>query len=570
MRAAFTVRIRLIASCILFFSLLLIARLYFIQIVHGDVYSERANRQYVRPNQDVYNRGSIFFQTKEGEKVSAATLASGFTLAIDPRLITDGEGVYQKMNAIWALDKEDFLGHAGKKDDPYEEIARRVPEKEALAIDALGIPGVHIYRERWRYYPGKELAAQSIGFVGFKGKTETGVTGLERYYNDVLERDSSAVNVNFFAEVFSTIGSAVFDSGKKEAGDVVTTIEPSVEQYLEKILKDVQKQYQSELVGGIVMNPKDGSIYAMAVTPSFDINKFNEVENPALYTQPLVEHSYEMGSIIKPLTMAAGIDAKAVTPQTTYYDSGSLSLDGYTIYNFDHKARGTVPMQEVLSQSLNTGVAHVVTKMGREKFAKYMHAFGLGKETGIDLPNEAAGQIANLESPRAVEYATASFGQGIALTPVQTIRALSALGNGGTLPSPHIGKQILYSSGINKTLAYPSEGQVISKESSEAITRMLVEVVDSALLGGKYKHEHYSIAAKTGTAQIAKTGARGYYDDRYLHSFFGYFPAYDPQFIVFLYTVWPKGVEYASHTLTEPFMKTTDFLINYYDIPPDR
>lgn len=571
MRATFTVRIRLIAIVIVLFACALVTRLYFVQVVNGKVYSERGNRQYVRPNQDLYDRGSIFFTTKDGEHVSAATLATGFTLAIEPRLITNEAEVYGKIAAMYPpINRDDFLARAAKKDDPYEEIATRVPEDKALKIDGLKIPGINIYRERWRYYPGNDLASQEIGFVGFKGdgKTQTGVTGLERYYNDTLNRDSALVDVNFFAQVFSTIGSAVFDSGTRQDGDVVTTIEPSVEQYLEAKLKALDEQYHPTLTGGIIMNPKDGSIYAMGVYPSFDLNKFNEVKDPHLYAEPLVEYSYEMGSIIKPLTMAAGIDAGAVTPETTYNDAGHIELDGYTISNFDKKGRGVIPMQEVLNQSLNTGVAFVVNKMGRQKFASYMHAYGLGKDTGIDLPNEASGQVSNLESPRAVEYATASFGQGIALTPVQTVRALASLGNGGTLPIPHLAKEIDYTTGLSKTLAYPADGPVITKKTSETITRMLVQVVDKSLLGGQYKHEHYSIAAKTGTAQIARPG--GYYDDRYLHSFFGYFPAYDPKFIVFLYIVYPKGVEYASHTLTEPFMNIADFLINYYNVPPDR
>ncbi len=570
MRHAFTLRIRLIAGFILLFGLVLIGRLYFIQIVHGDVYSERGNRQYVRPNQDLYDRGTIFFETKDGKKVSGATLASGFTIAIDPRLISDPEKVYAALNALTPLDRAEFMAHAAKKEDPYEEIADHVPEDAAIKIDGLDLPGVHAYRERWRFYPGGMLGAQTLGFVGFQGDTETGIVGLERYYNDVLARDTENVDVNFFAEVFSTIGSAVFETGKRQAGDVVTTLEPSVQQYLEGILKGVEQKYSSRLTGGIIMNPKDGSIYALAVNPTFDLNNFKQVEDATVFAQPLVEHVYEMGSIIKPLTMAAGLDSGAVKRTTTYNDMGHITLDGYTISNYDHKARGVVSMQEVLNQSLNTGVAFVVDKMGRNDFAKYMRAYDLGKETGIDLPNEAAGLITNLESPRAVEYATASFGQGIALSPVETIRALASLGNGGMLPTPHLGKEIELSSGVSKALVYPPEGPVLKKETSEEITRMLVEVVDKSLLGGQYKHEHYTIAAKTGTAQIAKEGARGYYDDRYLHSFFGYFPAYDPKFIIFLYTVEPKGVEYASHTLTEPFMELTDFLINYYDLPPDR
>ena len=168
-----------------------------------------------------------------------------------------------------------------------------------------------------------------------------------------------------------------------------------------------------------------------------------------------------------------------------------------------------------------------------------------------------------------VDNATAGFGQGIAITPIQTIRALATLGNGGMLVTPHVVDSIIYENGERKKIIQESSERVISKESSEKISRMLVHVVDHALKDGEYKMNHYSVAAKTGTAQMVKKGG-GYYDDRYLHSFFGYFPAYDPKFIIFIFHTYPKGAEYASATLTDPFFKIVKFLISYYKIPPDR
>jgi cell division protein FtsI/penicillin-binding protein 2 len=227
-------------------------------------------------------------------------------------------------------------------------------------------------------------------------------------------------------------------------------------------------------------------------------------------------------------------------------------------------------MQKVLNQSLNVGMAFVARKVGGEVMGERMRAFGFGEETGIDMPFEVRGLIDNLNSPREVEYATAAFGQGIALTPIATARALSALGNGGLLVTPHVVKYVQYDDGTESNVAPEDTVQVLTKKTSEEITRMLVEVVDTALRGGSVKKERYSIAAKTGTAQIAKVGERGYYDDRYLHSLFGYFPAYDPKFMIFLFHVEPVGAQYASETLTDPFMGLVDYLINYYEIPPDR
>jgi cell division protein FtsI/penicillin-binding protein 2 len=199
-----------------------------------------------------------------------------------------------------------------------------------------------------------------------------------------------------------------------------------------------------------------------------------------------------------------------------------------------------------------------------------MKSFGLGEKTGVDLPNETRGLIGNLESPRKVEYATASFGQGMALTPIATARALSVLGNGGTLVTPHVVKKVEYEMGSVKESELASEKRVISQESSEEITRMLVKVVDDALLGGTVALDNHSIAAKTGTAQIADPSTGGYFEDKFLHSFFGYFPAYDPEFLILLMNIEPKEARYASETLTRPFMDLAQFLIQYYEIPPDR
>lgn len=568
MRTSFRLRVGFIATGVLCFALLLLVRLYFVQIVHGDDYSARADHQYMRPGNLLYDRGSIFFSDKAGNKVAAARLKSGFEVYIEPKNIIDDRGVYLALAPLLSLDETAFLAKAAKKDDPYEEIAHEISTSTGAQIRDLELPGVRLLKEQWRYYPAGSLASQTIGFVAYRGDEFSGRYGLERYYDDVLSRDNSELYVNFFAELFANLN--VFSNKDRRSGHVVTSLEPSVQRYLEKVLKDVHTKWESRQTAGIIINPQDGSIYAMAVYPDFDLNHFRDVEDIAIFSNPLVESVFEMGSIIKPITMASGLDSGAVTPSTTYEDKGKLTLDGYTFANFDGKGRGVVNMQEVLNQSLNTGVAFVVRKMGKEVFREYLHRFNIGEETGIDLPAESSGLIDNLDSPRDIEYATASFGQGIALTPVNTVQALSVLANGGRLVTPHVGKRIEYETGLSSDVTFPEDGvPVIRPEASETITRMLVKVVDEALVEGTYSREHYSVAAKTGTAQIAKPGG-GYHDDRFLHSFFGYFPAYDAKYLIFLYTVEPRGVRYASQTLTEPFSELTSFLINYYEVPPDR
>ncbi len=563
-------QIRIVTGAVLVVAVLLIVRLYVVQVANGEAYTKRAAEQYVRSVKNLFDRGMIYFTTKNNEQVSAATLRIGYTLALAPDLLKNIEDAYEKVNGIVPLDKEMFLKRGNKKGDPYEEIATRVPEDRAEALRALNIPGVQLYRDQWRYYPGDTLASHAIGFVAYNGDDLMGRYGLERYYEDTLSRTSDDLFVNFFAEIFGNFSTVVFDSKQDHAGNIVTSLEPTVVRSLEKELRSLHDEWGSKETGGVIINPKTGEIYAISAFPDFNNNTFGDVSDIKYFKNPLVESVYELGSIIKPLTVASGLDSGAINRTTTYYDAGFLEMDGYKISNFDGKGRGTVPIQQILSQSLNTGVATIVKLMGRNTFEGYLKALKIDKETGIDLPNEAHGLTKNLKNNRDIEFATASYGQGIALTPIATIRALSALGNGGMLITPHLATKIIYENGREEVVTFPPPERVFKEETSEEITRMLVEVVDTALAGGKEKMDRYTIAAKTGTAQIARVDGKGYYDDRFLHSFFGYFPAYDPKFLIFLYTVEPQNVKYASQTLTKPFMNLTKFLLNYYNIPPDR
>lgn len=569
MRREAVIRIRIITALVVSLMAVLIVRLYVVQVLHGSEYRATAENQYVHTVSELYNRGSIYFTTKDNEKVSGATIKTGYLLAIDPSKIEDAEATHSALSALLPIEHDTFIERANRTDKTYQEIERQVENDTATKIEALKLPGVKLYRDQWRYYPGKSLSARTVGFIGYNGDTLEGKYGLERYYNDILKRDTDHMSVDFFAELFSNLGTLVFDASEGTEGDIVTTIEPTVARTLDKVLEDAQKQWNSKVTGGIIINPKNGEIIALNVVPSFDLNNRKDVPIED-FRNPLIENVYEMGSIIKPLTVAAGLDAGVITPQSTYYDAGFITLSDYTIRNYDGRGRGTVPMQEILSQSLNTGVAHIASLLGKERFRKYFYGLKLGSETGIDLPSEGHGLVKNLEENRELEFATASFGQGISLTPIETVRALSTLANGGVLITPHLVKRIEYKNGDVHEVGFPDGDRIFSEKTSEEITSMLVTVVDKALKGGKAKNEYYTVAAKTGTAEIADPVTKKYYEDKYLHSFFGYFPAYDPQFLIFLYTVEPKGVKYASETLTDPFIELVQFLINYYQLPPDR
>lgn len=561
-------RIRFLSFVIIFVAIVMFVRLYFVQVVNGDTFSTNAERQNINENTISFNRGEIYFESKTGEVIPAAISRSGFTISINPKILNNPEEIYDNLSTIIVIDREEFLAKASKKDRTYEEITKHLNSETTDKIKALNLYGVTISTDKWRFYPGGKLAASTIGFVAFSGDELAGRYGLERYYEDILKKDPSKAYNSFFAEFFSNVKETLSEYPQGD-GNIVTSIEPSVQLFLESELKSARDKWGSSGAGGIIIDPITGEIMAMAWDPSFDLNNFKE-SDASVFKNPLVENRYEMGSIVKALTMAIGLDLGTVTANSTYYDAGFLFLNNKRISNYDGRGRGVVNMQEVLNQSLNTGAAYVAMKVGNEKFAEYMKDFSVGTETGIDLPNEGLGLISNLDSNRDIEIATASYGQGIAFTPIAAVRAFSVLANGGALITPHLVKRVEYQTGLSKKMSFAPGKQVIKKETSEEITRMLVRVVDTSLRGGTAKIPGYSVAAKTGTAQMTDEGKAGYVEGKYLHSFFGYFPAYKPEFLVFLFHIYPKNVRYASETLTDPFLNITKFLINYYEIPPDR
>jgi stage V sporulation protein D (sporulation-specific penicillin-binding protein) len=565
----FVSRVRFLTLLCAAVALVIIGRLYTLQIMHGHDYALRANSQFAEPSDPLVDRGTVYFSDKENNLITAASIKEGFSIAVNPSKVKDAEALYKAISPLVPLDHDQFVAKATKQGSQYQLVASHLDSDTGQKLEALILPGLIVQNDRWRFYPGQTLAAQEIGFVAYNGDVQEGRYGLERYYNDTLMKPKSDLYGNFFVQLFGGVKSVV--NGDTQQGDVVTTIEPTVQAELERQLAIYNQSWRPQLQGGIIMNPQNGEIYAMAVYPTFDLNAFNVERNPLIYANPLVQNVYEMGSIIKPLTMAAGIDSGAITASSTYYDTGCITVNTKQICNYDLKARGTIPMQQVLSQSLNVGASWVATQMGQVIQRNYfLNHYALASTTGVDLPGEVSGLTAPLHTPYQVNYDTAAFGQGIAITPMETIRALATLANGGYLVTPHLTKQIRYNTGITQTLNWPKTGPVLKESTSLAVTRMLSNVVDTVLANGEIHLDHYTIAAKTGTGQIVDPTTGKYYPDRYLHSYFGYLPSYDARFIILLFAYEPVGAPYASETWSDTFHSLTQFLINYYNVPPDR
>jgi len=570
MRAQFRSRIRLILAFIFLAAILILTRLYFVQIVHGEEYSEKADRQFASGGSGLFDRGSIYFTRKDGTLISAATVTTGFLAAINPQTLVDPEGAYEAISAVSSstLSKNAFLAAAAKKSQVYIEVAHRLSERDGKILSEKAIPGVQVLRERWRYYPGATLSAHSIGTVSYgSSDTLSGQTGLEAAYDVPLTRSGNGLYKNFFAELFSNVGNLLVSARDAREGDIVTTIEPEVQTRLENDLAKLNSRYSSQQSGGIIMNPATGEIIAIASYPTFDENNRQDV-SPSELRNPLVENVYEFGSIMKPITMASGLDAGVITSETTYDDTGCITVNTARICNWDLKPRGVIPMKQIIVQSLNVGASWVATELGQDTFREYFTKL-FGQKTGVDLPSEGRSLLSNLSKPQQINYNTASYGQGIAVTPIQMIRALGALANGGVMVQPHLVSTIRLNSGIERELDWDKSVRVFSAAAVRDTAEMMTAVVDEKLENGKAKIPTMSVAAKTGTAQLTD-GRGGYASDRFFHSFTGFFPAYNPRFIILLYTNDPKNVTYASDTLGSTFLDLVHFLIDYYAIPPDR
>jgi len=562
-------RINIIIITVAVIGGIIILKLFSLQILHSKEYRQRADAQYVTPLGTNFDRGTIYFTAKDGTTVAAATIQDGFKASIDPSKVTDPQQAYDEINAQVPLVQSDFFAAVAKKNQPYEEIADRIDPQQAATLTGEKIPGLTLAADKWRYYPGGSLAAKVIGFVSYKDNTLVGSYGLEQYYNDVLSRDNDDSSVNFFAQIFANVQSTLFKNDS-DSGDIVTSIEPSVQAQLEQTVAGIQQKWSSESVGGIVMDPYTGAIIAMAQVPTFNLNDYASQTDPSIYTNPLVQSDFEMGSIIKPLIMGAAIENHVVTPTTTYNDPGYVVVNGTTIWNFDKTGRGpATSMQTVLDDSLNTGMVYVEQHMGQAMFKEYVeNKYELGQKTGIDLPGEVDGLMSSLNGDNNVNYATAAFGQGIATTPISIVRSFSLLANGGYLVTPHIATAIDEEDGTVKTLTYPKTTvPLLSQSTLSTIAVMLTHVVDVGYLRGQ---AHYTVAAKTGTAQIAMPGGGGYYSDRNLHSMIGFFPATHPQYVLYLYDYYPKNILYSIQTLGDPFFNMVQFMEDYYNIPPDR
>jgi len=524
---------------------LLCWRFFDIQVYQGDRYETRASVINSEGGVLVPRRGSIYFSDKNGEKVPAAINKEYPVIYAVPNEIDDPSSVARAL-ALNIADKtyDELETLLAKEDDPYELLVKKPTDEQVVSVRDSGLPGVYIGDSLSRYYPFSSVGAHVLGFVSANEPVWSGQYGAESYYNQRLG---------------GVAGESSGDRIKSplHGSDIQLTINADIQTQAEDILENLIAS--SRGLGGtvIVAEPKTGKILAMASFPDFDPNYYGG-SDVANFLNPAVQSIYEPGSIFKVVTMASALDAGKVTPETTYYDSGELTLNGHTIKNWDLKANGTISMTNVIEGSVNTGAAFAERQLGHENFYEYLKRFGFKETTDIDLPGEVVGSLLPLEQDvMDINCATASFVQGISTTPIRLLMAVASIANGGNLMRPY----------LNIENQPQKVGRTISREASRQMIDMMVSAVDKAQLAAI---KGYSIAGKTGTAQVPRLGSAQGYTDDVINTYIGFAPAYSPEFIVLIRLDKPYGAPLAGLTVVPAFKELAQFLINYYAIPPDR
>jgi len=452
-------------------------------------------------------------------------------------------------------------------------IGEYLDEQEWETYREADMPGLDVVQVTDRFYPDGVLAADVIGFFGFDPQGRHGQYGVEAFYEQELagrtERTGGISARGLITSLFGLLGLSDEPArvARTVASDVVLTLDRNVQAFAEETLEAVLERYDASAGSVIVQDVTTGALVAMADSPSFDPNRYGLAPAEAYLNAP-AQRAFEPGSSFKPFTMAIGLDTGVVGANTTYTDTGSTQVAGYTIRNFTNEPFGTVTMSQVLEKSINTGTMFVQRRVGNDQFLEYLINFGFGQRTGIDLPGEATGNLSNLYTGRAINFQTASFGQGISVTPVQLAMGYSAIANGGTLLRPYVVERIISDGEVTYRAEPEVVGIPIRTTTAADLRTMLTGVVDRGF--DKARIPRYHVAGKTGTAQIADPQG-GYLEDEYIHSFAGFIPSTDDaRFTIVIVMERPQGVTFASDSLSSVFKDIAQFLINYYRIPPTR
>jgi len=528
-------RINLVFFFFLLFALAILWRLFFIQVLNNDFYKALAQGLISPLTETQAERGEIFLENREPLAIN-----KNWPLVFaSPPKVTEIEETAKTLSEILNL-PEDLILEKLKKDTIYSLIKNKLTQEEVEKIKKSNFAGVYLAQERLRYYLKETLASQLIGFLDANLQ---GQYGLEEYYDEILR-------------------------GTSQGADLILTLDYNIQFKAEKLLERAKENLDIESGQIIVIDPNSGRIIALSHFPNFNPNQYQEYAQKGdleVFKNKATKDFFEPGSVFKPITFAAALQEEKITPQTTYIDKGIVEIGGWSIYNYDERVHGEQTMTNVLEKSINTGAVFVEKQLGHNLFLKYIEKFGFFEPTGIDLP-ESFSENKEFKKGYEINFATASFGQGIEMTAIQLARAYSAIANGGKLVSPYL-VNIVNDVDVRRQHQLP---QIISQKTASQLTAMLVSVVENGFAKAA-RIPGYYIAGKTGTAQISFSALgldKKGYSDKTWQTFVGFAPAFNPQFLILIKLDNPK-TRTAEYSAVPIFHELAEYIIHQYQIPPD-
>ncbi|MBQ9834104.1 MAG: stage V sporulation protein D [Bacilli bacterium] len=556
-------RIRYVFLVVICLILIVIVRVFVIQVFQYDKLSTLADSLWSRKLPIAADRGLIV--DRNGKEL--ATNITTTSLVLIPNQIADKKAVSKDLAEILGVTYEEMFSHVSKKTsiERVHPEGRRLSYETAEKINNLNYDGVYLVKESKRYYPYASALSHVLGYVGIDNQ---GLSGLELYYDDYLTGEDGAIkyfsdgkgNRLELSEVYEAPTSGI---------TIQTTIDLDLQLAVENELDNVISKYNAEHALAIVMDPDTGEVLAMSSRPNFDSNNYQDYTTEVINRNLPIWMTYEPGSTFKIITLASAIEEKVIDIFSDMYtDTGAIGVEGATLHCWKHGGHGTQTFLQVTENSCNPGFVVMGQKVGKEKLMEYIANFGFGKKTNIDLNGESSGIMFKLEKMGPVEHATTSFGQGISVTPIQQVTAVSAVINGGILYQPKIVKALNESetNTLIKEFGNAKIRQVISKETSNLVRYALESVVANGTGRNAYI-ENYRVGGKTGTAQKVSNGK--YMIGNYILSFIGFLPADDPEIVVYVAVDNPKGVSQYGGTVSAPIAKNImQSAIEILDIKP--
>lgn len=548
-------------ACILFW------RMYDIEIKKHDQYLAMAEGQQRFDKTEMAARGKILVHDSfvdDKEYYPLAFDVKRFAVWAVPRQIGDKKSTANELSALLSMASDDIFSKIDNQKMYIPPLKRGLTLDEAIRVEDKKIGGIIIMPEYSRYYPEGSLAGQVLGFVNNEGD---GKYGFEGHYNNELKGKNG--NVVGEKDTIGRMINLLQQNDPKDGMSYVLTIDRSVQYFVEKKLSEAITEYKADAGTVIIMDVQTGGIVAMANLPTYDPNNYKEQAaiDQSLFMNQAISYTYEPGSILKPLIMSAAIDQGLITPETTETFDWHVFVGNDEIKTAERKAFGLETMTEVLQNSDNVAMVWIANKLGNSNQYKYLQAFNMLDKTGIDLDGEVPGYTTSLKQWRDITRATVSFGQGIAVTPIEMVAAYAAIANDGMYIEPHVVDKIVDSYGTEKKVEKVEGQRVISEDTSAKMREMLYQVVEKGH-SWRAKVPGFKIGAKTGTAQIAKPEG-GYEESEdglgvFVHSLAGFAPTDSPRFAMIVKLDRPRSARYAESTAAPLFGEISSFLLNYH------